>query len=419
MVDRHNIGILEIGPEATVGTVASSLAYLRSLPVSLATLSEEPLRDDYQRQGDYSVQSIGGNHRGTLVTRHYHFGFSATVPTAAAALAAARGGSATLWDLWMAIFGMALGHVKAGGYVEATVAGSSDTVTVTDAGDGVTSFFAGGVCVFPHASGYEMGWVKAKDATPTPDEITLQMAARNTPSGAALYGGYTIGRGRNTLTPYLAYTNAAKAWTLRFVGYGGDRFIAYGCWPQNIKITGRVGGYLEIEITWAVAHWEEDTTTAPAVQSWSYPPPQRIRQWDIRLGASPSPLQIRTQQFDIDFGLSLQPQEGGHSDSGVEDWYYEMRQPRVSLQVFRGTLDEITLYTAQTAQPLQLSVGTQPGQMFGCLLPAARLDGYPGRTEAAGAVKADLTFRPDYYEGDTGSLAADDVADTDFRVAFA
>lgn len=419
MVERHNIGILEIGPEATVGTVASAFKYLRSLPVSMSSLSEEPLKDDYQRQGDYSVALIGGNRRGTLVTRHYLTSYSGTIPSAAPALLGARNASATLWDVWMAVFGLSLGHAKAGGYVAATVAGSNNRVTVDDAGTGIGSFVAGQGLVIPvTGGGYEVGWAKTPDTLPTPDEIDLLLPPLLAPSGSALWGTYTFGRGRLPLTPYLDYTEAAAALSLRYTGYGGDQYTMYGCWPQNIKVTAAVGRYLEVEVTWAVAHWEEATDSAPTVQSWAYPVPQRIRNWDVRIGDTSSATQIRTSSIEIDWGLSLQPQEGGHSESGIEGWYYEMRQPTVSMQVYRRELAEVALYTAQTAKTLQVSFGTQPGQMVGFCLPAARLDGYPGRAEANGAVKADLVFRPDFYDGDAGNMANDAVIDTDFRVCF-
>lgn len=421
MTDLSRIGMLTIGGETEVGTAASVSAYVRCFPIDFASLTRDLLEDEHMRQGDYEVQKVVGPALGTLVTEHYLHGFSGSAPSAEVTLTRATQGGATAWDMLMDAIASAIGGVTAGGYVTgSSILGSSgspvDTITVTDGGDGLSNFEAGQACIWATGNGdvpYEVGWLTSIDESASPDEGGLLQPPDTNPQGDTLWGGYTVFS--KTGDPYHDYTNAATSFTLDYVGHNGRRFKSLGARISGFKVTIPVGAAPKIQLTWMLAGWEDTPTTAPAIQSWSYPQYEMVSQWNFRWGAA-SPIEIQTKEIVIEGGLTLETIEGGHSDNGIEGYYMAMRRPRIRATILHVYANEPTAFYNQSAAPLVLQIGSSPGKMFSACMPSARIDAWTRPKEDRSAVKTDVVWRPDIYTGDTGTVADDSPIDTRFRM---
>lgn len=422
MTDLSRIGMLTIGGETEVGSAAGVAAYVRCFPIDFGSVTRELLDDEHMRQGDYEVQKVVGPVRGTLVTEHYLHGYNGSLPTAAPSITRATQGGATAWDMIMDSLASAIGGITAGGFINSVTLGGTgspvDTLTCTDAGAGLSSFEAGQAVAWATGNSdipYEVGWLTSIDEGATPDEAGLLQTPDVTPQGTVLYGAYTLFD--KTGDAYHDYTNAAASFTLIFVGHNGRRFRVYGARISGYKITITVGGAPKIQLTWMYADVIEDTTTAPSIQSWSYPQWEMVSYWHFRWGAS-TPRELQTKEITIEGGLTLETIEGGYSVNGIEDYYMAMRRPRISAMLLRSFANEVTDFANQSAAPLTLQIGTQPGKMFAACMPNARLDVDPTPKEDRSAVRADMVWRADVYTDDTGTVADTSPIDTRYRCAW-
>lgn len=419
--DLSGLGMLEIGGEATFGVVASTFKPLRILgPIDRSGLTREALMDEHLRTEDYNVAKIIGAARGTITTRHYLHGRATAVPSAAPARAGALNGSVTSWDLLMDTLAAALGGISVGGYVGSASIGASGSPTDTlTAGSGELSTFAIGRAL-AWATGatpaYEVGW--PTNVTGGVDTAALLQTPKNYPQGETLWGSHTIVRKTGSNYFDAGFTDACTSFSLKATDDSGVVVTMLGCWPSAVKINITPAQIPTLEITWTVAHWSETTGGTLAVQTWSYPQPEAVSQWLVRLGSGSDVLDLLTPSIQIDFGIELQSLVGGYADSGIEGHYVTRRNPTVTMTLLRDVAAEVADFLAQTAKPFQLQIGSQPGKMFACCMPASRVAEFPQAADDAGKIVTNVTLVPGQYTGDTGSAGDTTPVDTDFRIAF-
>lgn len=424
--DLYGLGTLEIGGETTFGVVASTLKPLRIVSqLDRAGLTKEALPDEHVRTADYHVAKIIGAARGTVTTSHEIHGYASAAPSAAPARVGAANGSVTAWDLLMDALAGALGGIKVGGYVGSATIGASGTPTDTltaDPGE-LASFASGQAALWATGNArcpYEVGWFTSvtSSAGPGSDTAGLLQTPRYDPQGTTLWGSYTLFKktGSNYFTA--GFTDAAKAFSLKHIGADGTVLTPLGAWISGVKITITPAQKARLELTWTVAHWSETTGGSLSVQTYSYPAPQAVSQWLVRLGSGSDVIDLMTPSIEIDFGIELQSLMGGYSDSGVEGHYIVRRAPTVTMSVLRDVASEVASFLAQEAQPLQMQFGNAPGKMFACCMPASRIAEYPSAAEDAGKIISNVTFVPGYYTGDSGAAGDTNPINTDFRIAF-
>lgn len=417
MADLAAVGAFYAGGESPFGTAASYMDHVRVAGVDLSGLERVTIANEFTRQGDYETERLLGGAKGSIVTRHRLHGYSSVLVSAAPSITAALGEGATGWDQFIGFLGSAFGALHAGGYASSQTVGASGTPTDTLTSTSLVGFVEGQpVCWATGTTrrAYEVGWLTSIDTGATPDEAGLLQQPKHDPQGVKVWGGYTafVRDG----APY--HENEVKSWTLRWVGAGaegGDYVTMYGCQPTGLKLTLGVNQVPILEITWGVAHWEYDTGSAPTVEAWNYPEPEPCIDWQIAIGAS-SPIYPVTKEVVFDLGLTRVPLEGGHSASGVEGWMATMRRPKLTLTALwdsAWTMD----FAAQTARPVTVQIGTQPGRIIALCMPAARLVSLPKRGDRDGITVADLEFEAQLYTGDSGS---DDLNPRDSlcRIAF-
>lgn len=414
------IGSLTVGGESTFATEAGFYDALRVVSVDLSGLERVTLANEFTRQGDYETARILGGSKGAITTRHRLHGFNSSIPSAAPALTSAELEAATAFDHLMAIIGSAFGQVHAGGYAGTQTVASSGSPVDTLITTLITSFKSGQAVAWATDTtrrAYEVGWLKTVDASATPDEAELLQTPKRNPQGATVWGSYTAFV--RDLAPF--HDGACKSWTLKWLGGNStDAYTMYGCQPTSIKITMAVNQVPVIEIGWGVAHWEIDSSGGPpSVESWSYPEPEAIVDWQIMIGGITADMIYPVaKEVTFDLGLTRNPMEGGHSSSGVEGWFSAMRRPKLTI----STLWDSGFHTdfgAQTAVPVTVQFGSQPGRIIALCLPAARLVSLPKRGDRDGMTVLDLEYEAHYYEDDGGSDAvATYPRDSLARIAF-
>lgn len=417
------VGSFRVGGETTLGEAASHMDAMRVASIDISGLERVALANEYTRQGDYETERILGGSKGTITTRHRLHGYSSSIPTTAPSWVSTVTENATGFDHLVAILGSLFGQLYAGGYAGTQTVGASgsptDTLTSTD----LSSFKSGQpICWATGVTrrAYEVGWITGIDTSGAPDEATLLQRPRRDPQGASLWGAYTAFV--RDLQPFHS-EGLTKSWTLRWLGHNtDDSYIMYGCQPIGCKITMAVNQVPIVEITWGVAHWSVPSDSAgPAVDSWSFPEPEAAIDWQVAIGAGfggSAPIYPVTKEISFDLGLTRVALEGGHSDSGVEGWLATMRRPKLTLQALWDS-DWFTAFDDQSAMPVTVQVGSQPGRIIALCLPAARLVSLPKRGDRDGITVMDLEFEAHYYEGDGGT---DDVLtyprDSLARIAF-
>lgn len=414
-----------VGAEAqsSFGTAAETLIHLRCDEVD-GQLEQTALANEFARQGDYDTAKIVGARRGTVVTKHKIHGFLASLPTAEPT-ALPEFPSATGFDVLCAALASAIGAIHAGGYaagadaIDVTGGASPATVTVADGSDGLASFDVGQAVVWPTGvtrRAYEMGFIKAITAGADPDVGTLlQYPRRPVANADVLYGARTIFV--RDLTPY--HDDDYGSFTLKLVGHGSDDvYLCTGCQPVGVKISLKVNEPGMIEITWGVGDWTmPGSGGGPAVLDWDFPEPEVVLDWQVAVGSGSGVAYPTVKELELDLGITKVALEGGHSASGVEGWLATARRPKLTMSMhFDAGL--VSQFQSQASFPISVQYGTQPGRMFGFVLPAARFGELPKRGDRDGATILDVTAEAHYYAGDTGGSSTT-PANSLLRLAFA
>lgn len=412
------IGSFSVGAETTFGTAATYMDHMRVASIDISGLERVTLQNDYTRQGDYDTARLLGGSKGTIVTRHRLHGFSSSIPSAAVSLTDVTQNAATSFDQLVSILGSAFGQAYAGGYqasqdLDLTISQELSTVALDIFRVGQPVAWDTGVT----RPAYEVTWL-TNNTSGTPDTAALLQAKRSSASEptSVLWGGYTAFV--RDLSPF--HDGNCKSWTLQWLGGATtDNYTMYGCQPVGVKMTFAVNQVPMLEITWGVAHWAVPGIGSgpPTVQSWSYPEPEPCLNWQVAIGGATVVYPV-TKEVSFDLGLTRVALEGGHSDSGVEGWLATQRRPKLTLSVLWDDAWH-TMFDDQTALPVTVQVGSQPGRIIALCMPAARLVNLPKRGDRDGATVMDLEFEAHYYDGDTSSDAvATYPRDSLARVAF-
>jgi len=412
------IGSFSVGGETTFGTAAAFMDHMRVASIDISGLERVTLTNDFTRQGDYETARLLGGSKGSITTKHRLHGFSSSLPVEPVMSPDVTADAATAFDQLVSILGSAFGQIYSGGFAEESSVDITTAQTIIT-GDAI-AFKAGQAICWPTGTtrrAYEVGWATNINTTPTPDEVALLQQQRHTVEASMLlYGGHTAFV--RDLTPF--HDSTCKSWTLQWLGGAStDNYTMYGCQPTAAKITMTVNQVPMLELTWGVAHWSVPGVGSgpPDVQSWSFPEPEVCLDWQIAIGSS-SPVYPVTKEVVFDLGLTRIPLEGGHSASGVEGWMATQRRPKLTISVLWDSAYH-TAFSAQTAMPVTVQVGSQPGRIIALCIPAARLVSLPKRGDRDGATVMDLELEAHYYDGDGGADAlATYPRDSLARVAF-
>ena len=437
------LGKLTIGAETSFGNNASggNTKYVKAVSVDLGGLEKAALVDEHQRQGDYTTAKIIGPATGTITTTHYLSGWNGAGSSIAAQPAMngdlkTGGGSIDGYQMLMAVLGSALGNVVAGGYANDVNTGTSSTDAFNcTAGSGGTPFTIGQGVSWEDDDGMShVGYAK----NVTSGAVTLLQTAKakvkdpdSDPSShnGKLYGSFTVykttGRTYHDL-------NNCKSFTLTVSGHDSDdSVVATGCQPIGCTMSVPVGELPTFTVTWGVSHWTESGSGglggSPLVsEAWQDQAGANLplcepftAGWVTTGGSQANPTRISS--LEVDFGISAEPIPDPSFTSGVGGFGPITRAPTVSFSVFRDFSEEVTDFNDQTAAIWSFTMGSQVGKMINILVPAGRLDQYPERGEESGAVTSSMVLVPNYYDGDTNSMATDQSTplDSDFRICFA
>lgn len=416
MTTRTALGIVKIGGEATFNTAASYQDYVRTLPPDISGLQVDMVDDEHQRWDDYAVAAIAGARTGQLTLKHQLHGISSSIPSAAPSLTSSELTGANAIDHLMQILASLFGQIHTGGYNGSTTVGhdsSPEGITSAD----LSSFVPGQAVAWATGNAqvpYEVGWLKSVDQTPTPDEGALLQVPRHNPQGTKIWGAVTLFT--DTGDPF--HDGNCKGWTIDVLGEAADTYYRMtGCYPTSLKISGEAGKPAMMEIAYGVAHWETaDTGGAPSAQAWSHPRPEICTPWRVALGDASSTEDLVVQSFEFDLGIQRQALPDGQHRDGVGGFYTVTRRPRVKLQVPRDYA-RIEDFDAQTARPLTIQWGTQPGKLIALCLPAARLVSHPAPADKNGGLYLDLEYEANVYQSDTSGPASE-PANAFCRLAF-
>ena len=197
-----------------------------------------------------------------------------------------------------------------------------------------------------------------------------------------------------------------------------------GCCPSQITFSITAGELPTITIEWAVASWTETTGGTLVQQEMNnnagsaVPGPEAVGQWLVRWGAGSSVKDLTTASGEVTMGLTVNPIAGGYSDGGIEDYFTAKRDPMVTVRIPRVFADEPTDWENQTAEPLQIQIGSQPGRLWGLAIPQARVMNRPNAEDENSAIYNTVEFYPCLYTGDTGSATDTEPVDSDLRICW-
>ena len=427
-INLSTIGQLEIGGEATYGDETSNYEFVQCLTADLGGLTAASLRNDALRQTDTEAARITGVKGGTLTTTHYLHGYSSSVPTGAPGFTQPTS-NAQGWDVLMSIMARGLGGIVAGSYNGTDTVGASgsptDTITVADVGDGLSNWNVGEAIAWATGSTdkpYEIGWLTAIDTSTSPDEGTLLQTPDDDPQGTKVWGAYNVFK--VTGDPYKAVSGAPDSYSVKFTRDDGTVCTMTGCCPSQVTFSATAGELPTITIEWVVGSWTEATGGTLTQQEMNnnagsaVPGPEAVTQWLVRWGAGSSVKDLTTANVEITFGLTVNPIAGGYSDGGIEDYFTAKRDPMVTVRIPRVFADEPTDWENQTAEPLQIQIGSQPGRMWGLAIPQARVMNRPNAEDENSAIYNTVEFYPCLYTGDTGSATDTEPVDSDMRICW-
>ena len=410
------IGSFSLGGETTFGVAASAMDNMRVASIDIGGLERVTLTNEYTRQGDYDTARLLGGSKGSITTKHRLHGYSSSVPSGAPELVDCTTGPATAFDQLASVLGSAFGQVYAGGYESSEAIDNSTPAEISAAS--LASLRVGQPIVYSTNTtrrAHEVTWIKDIDGS----AALLQCLKHTNEPTSAIWGAYVAFV--RDLAPF--HDGACKSWTLQWLGgASSDNYTMYGCQPTGVKITFAVNQVPMIEITWGVAHWTVpgEGEGPPDVHTWDFPEPEPCLDWQIAIGDN-----LNTELFypvckevSFDLGLTRVALEGGHSASGVEGWMATVRRPKLTLSVlWDSTFHDY--FAQQTAQPVSIQVGSQPGRIIALCMPNARLVNLPKRGDRDGATVMDLEFEAHYYDGDgSGDAISTYPRDSLARIAF-
>ena len=417
------LGKLQIGGEATFGTVSTQLADVQCVSVDRSGLTHAPIEDMHQKQELLEVERILGVKGGQIVTEHYLHGWSSTVPAAAPSHAMPEDAGDGFDKLFGAL-AAAFGDQVTGGYLaslDLDNGGGPSTTTQLKSMDADSTWAAGSF-----ASGqaiawersiaglYEVDWITDIDDTGDPNTMDTLQDMTEAPARDKVWGSYTAAT--KTGDPYRPGNPNLTSFSLKIFGHDSDDVLtALGCVPTGLTMTFAMGEPARMTITWGVQDWSEaGSGGAPAVQTWTFPPPEALPHGMVAWGTTKAnPRPIRDLTFDL--GITVQPVLDYNSANHISGWVTVDRKSTVSFSVLRDVSEEPTDYAALTGKAFTATFGSQPGKMFSLCVPKAFIADFPGFADGDGQVLAPVTLYPGYYTGDTGSGNA---FDTDLRFAF-
>jgi hypothetical protein len=431
-INLSTIGQLEIGGESEFGDETSNYEFVQCLTADLGGLTAASLRNDALRQADTEAARIVGVKTGAITTTHYLHGFSGSVPTGAPGFTQPTS-NAEGWDVLMSIMARGLGGLVAGSYngtdtVGASGTPSTDTITVADAGDGLSNWNVGEAIAW--ATGdtltpYEIGYVTALDLSTSPDEGTLLQTPAYDPQGTKVWGGYNIFK--TTGDPYKDVASAPQSYSVKFTRDDGTVCTMVGCCPTQVTFSIAAGELPTMTIEWGVGSWTEATGGTLTQQDMnnnagtSVPGPEAVTQWLVRWGSGSSVKDLTTASVEVTLGLTVNPIAGGYSSGGIEDYFTAKRDPMVTVKVPRVFADEPTDWESQNGEPLQIQIGTQPGRMWGLAIPVARVMNRPNAEDENSAIYNTVEFYPCVYTGDVVAGTPDpdtEPVDSDMRICW-
>ena len=427
-IKLSSIGQLEIGGESQFGDETSNYEFVQCLTADLGGLTAASLRNDALRQADTEAARITGVKVGTLTTTHYLHGYDEAVPTTGAAFTQPTS-NAQGWDVLMSIMARGLGGIVTGPYNGTSTIGATGSpvsaITVADTGGGLGGFGAGQAIAWETGATdkpYEIGWLTDVATGSDPDVGTLLQTPDDSPQGTKLYGAYNVFK--VTGDPYKSVSGAPISYSVKFTRDDGTACTMKGCCPTQITFNLTVAELPTITIEWGVGSWTETTGGTLTQQDMNnnagnpVPVPEAVTQWMVRYGSGSSVKDIITASVEITFGLTVNPIAGGYSDGGIEDYFTAKRDPMVTVRTPRVFADEPTKWENQSADVLQIQVGSVPGRMWGLAIPAARVMNRPNAEDENGAIYNTVEFYPCLYEGDTGSATDTEPVDSDMRICW-
>jgi len=430
-INLSTIGQLEIGGESEFGDETSNYEFVQCLTADLGGLTAASLRNDALRQADTEAARIVGVKTGAITTTHYLHGFSGSVPSGAPGFTQPTS-NAEGWDVLMSIMARGLGGIVAGSYNGTDTVGASgtptDTITVADAGDGLSNWNVGEAIAWATGDAltpYEIGYVTALDLSTSPDEGTLLQTPAYDPQGTKVWGGYNIFK--TTGDPYKDVASAPQSYSVKFTRDDGTVCTMVGCCPTQVTFSIAAGELPTMTIEWGVGSWTEATGGTLTQQDMNnnagaaVPGPEAVTQWLVRWGSGSSVKDLTTASVEVTLGLTVNPIAGGYSSGGIEDYFTAKRDPMVTVKVPRVFADEPTDWESQNGEPLQIQIGTQPGRMWGIAIPVARVMNRPNAEDENSAIYNTVEFYPCVYTGDVVAGTPDpdtEPVDSDMRICW-
>lgn len=410
MAYQFNVGALNVGEETTFGSEAAAYEYLEVNGRPTINNNSVYFENDVLKQGliQWSSGVVGHKSESSAELAMYMHGYTSS------AVASAPDSDDVHPDAKLLTY--ALGNRVVGGYSAVDDAVGVSTVSriyVTDE----SSFVAGqGIMV-----GTEAAFILEVNEAGSYLELANDLA--EVPADeTAVYGSITV-------FPIDSYdgTNAPST-SLKWLGPKSDDVIKMlGCRPNSLKLQGNAKDFLTMDMGFAVADWERaDSGGNPEAQSYDYPKRNEIIGGKLIVQSNDGVTLARTAvdctNFEIDFGLDVQPVDNINASQGVSEWTKAGLKPVIKFNPLQTSENTTTgwelLYQSDVDVNVTFQVGTTAGRTISIHIPKAVLVEHPASEDRGGLLAKSLTFQPMSHDRDTGDEGDDYATNKVLKISF-
>ena len=378
---------------------------------SRSVFNRESIKSDF-----FELAPISGDQHGQEFSVRFPInGWSSSLPTTSPSVAT----SSPSIGLFAAILGGVTAMDPDTGPGSVTTGATTDDVPYTG---GQTYSVGSAVGLYDGSSNYEMSFIKDNAS----NTLELLVAGSLTAADASsIYGSVTC------FTKPVDFTCFSMLWQSYT---GNSRIKITSAVPTSVSVVFDPRSALMAEVTFMTNTVEDASSGASTLSEFDYSlpivsPPSGAN--NARLvfqnsSAGSAFTEMDCEAFTITLTQELTAVMSHGATSGVRDLVVQNRSQEITFSTLYGDKNPfdqtpdgkpfVDLSNPSNIGAIQLAVGTQPGKMFGVLIPKPIMMQVPETTDLNGVFASSFMLKPGDFQN--SSSASGDAKASNFRVAF-